>query len=334
MAGIQKPPAKSAAATTATTQTTKTTTCTTNGAVRRYLGVRQRPSGRWVAEIKDSSQRVRLWLGTFDTPEEAAQAYDEAARALRGENARTNFASTPTTTSNNNSTSSNSSTNNNTPNISSSSGLNFSALKAKLSKNLQSIMARTKDNKFSAKARVSDHFTFASIFHRNQYYNSNNKSGSASSSSTNGVVAHDMKSSIEKAVQPSIFVPPHRDYDVCSWDSSTSRSDSGSDIHQFVGLVDSNNGSSDLGEQTGFLLDQMMGLMNNGSTSHDGSSPNSASACSLPSSPMRVFAREDGGLSRSKRFKVSSSVIVPPTFSASPLSSSSHHVHSSGSTAT
>ncbi|KAK9147722.1 hypothetical protein Scep_006479 [Stephania cephalantha] len=340
MAGIQKPSAKSAAAaTTTTTQTTKTNTCNTSGAVavRRYLGVRQRPSGRWVAEIKDSSQRVRLWLGTFDTPEEAAQAYDEAARALRGENARTNFASTPTTTSNNNSTSSNSSTNNNTPNISSSSGLNFSALKAKLSKNLQSIMARTKDNKFSAKARVSDHFTFASIFHRNQYYNSNNKSGSTSStssSSTNGVVlAHDMKSSIEKAVQPSIIVPPHRDYDVCSWDSSTSRSDSGSDIHQFVGLVDSNNGSSDLGEQTGFLLDQMMGLMNNGSTSHDGSSPNSASACPLPSSPMRVFAREDGGLSGSKRFKVSSSVIVPPTFSASPLSSSSHHVHSSGSTA-
>uniref|UniRef100_A0A2N9J8N7 AP2/ERF domain-containing protein n=1 Tax=Fagus sylvatica TaxID=28930 RepID=A0A2N9J8N7_FAGSY len=44
-------------------------------------------------EIKDSSQRVRLWLGTYDTPEEAARAYDEAARALRGENAQTNFAS-------------------------------------------------------------------------------------------------------------------------------------------------------------------------------------------------------------------------------------------------
>eukprot|EP00249_Psilotum_nudum_P036673 c8338_g1_i1 orf=127-1386(+) len=61
-------------------------------AQHKFLGVRQRPSGRWVAEIKDSSQKLRLWLGTFDTPEEAARAYDEAARVLRGRNTRTNFA--------------------------------------------------------------------------------------------------------------------------------------------------------------------------------------------------------------------------------------------------
>ncbi|KAF2298879.1 hypothetical protein GH714_028544 [Hevea brasiliensis] len=62
-----------------------------NKQVRRYLGVRQRPSGRWVAEIKDSSQKLRLWLGTFDAAEEAAMAYDSAARLLRGRNAKTNF---------------------------------------------------------------------------------------------------------------------------------------------------------------------------------------------------------------------------------------------------
>ncbi|KAF9677104.1 hypothetical protein SADUNF_Sadunf08G0073100 [Salix dunnii] len=58
---------------------------------KRYLGVRQRPSGRWVAEIKDTIQKIRVWLGTYDTAEEAARAYDEAACLLRGANTRTNF---------------------------------------------------------------------------------------------------------------------------------------------------------------------------------------------------------------------------------------------------
>jgi hypothetical protein len=61
---------------------------TPEGASSKYRGVRWRHSA-WNAEIKVGGRSI--YLGSFSSEIEAAKAWDDAARKLRGETTRTNF---------------------------------------------------------------------------------------------------------------------------------------------------------------------------------------------------------------------------------------------------
>ncbi|KAL5728537.1 hypothetical protein ACHQM5_001610 [Ranunculus cassubicifolius] len=61
----------------------------------RYKGVRMRKWGKWVAEIRLPNCRDRVWLGSYETPEKAARAYDAAVFCVRGPTAEFNFPTAP-----------------------------------------------------------------------------------------------------------------------------------------------------------------------------------------------------------------------------------------------
>ncbi|CAN1136261.1 Ethylene-responsive transcription factor ERF017 [Linum perenne] len=61
----------------------------------KFKGVRKRKWGKWVSEIRLPNSRERIWLGSYDSPEKAARAFDAALFCLRGPTAKLNFPDNP-----------------------------------------------------------------------------------------------------------------------------------------------------------------------------------------------------------------------------------------------
>ncbi|KAE8712517.1 ERF017 protein [Hibiscus syriacus] len=66
-----------------------------SGGSSKYKGVRKRKWGKWVSEIRLPNSRERIWLGSYDSPEKAARAFDAAQYCLRGSGVKLNFPDNP-----------------------------------------------------------------------------------------------------------------------------------------------------------------------------------------------------------------------------------------------
>ncbi|TKY74834.1 regulation of transcription [Spatholobus suberectus] len=74
---------------------TPISSCVNDNNNKLYKGVRKRKWGKWVSEIRLPNSRERIWLGSYDSPEKAARAFDAALYCLRGRHANFNFPNTP-----------------------------------------------------------------------------------------------------------------------------------------------------------------------------------------------------------------------------------------------
>lgn len=84
---VKTPPSSSSSSTSSGNNDNKTE--------KKYKGVRLRKWGKWVSEIRLPNSRERIWLGSYDSAEKAAKAFDAALYCLRGRHANFNFLDTP-----------------------------------------------------------------------------------------------------------------------------------------------------------------------------------------------------------------------------------------------